>query len=321
VKIDKIGIALAAYRPNIAFLAEQLASIQGQSCGQWVCQVTFDSPMGEVLAEQRIRGFLQDSRFVFSENPERHGPRGNFQRAIQACLKDGAQAIACADQDDVWYPEKLADCVKRLEGCGPLSLVHSDMHVLGQAGIEVATVWAQEQRRVDLAATGHLLIRNVVTGCTMVMDAELARMYPVIPEGADFHDHWYALAASCHGGVHAIARPLMAYRQHGGNTVGVSTFPGVFWIPESAGWRTAVTACFRDWSNTHRLALTVASQAMPLSFGQRLVFLRRWDFGLGILAIGIKGHWQDRRLARASLKRAFGKFLWCLGYSGTSVKG
>ena len=47
-----------------------------------------------------------------------------------------------------------------------------------------------------------------------------------IPAEFEYHDHWLAVVASVHGGVHAVHEPLVRYRQHGGNVVGVTPYPG-----------------------------------------------------------------------------------------------
>lgn len=48
-----------------------------------------------------------------------------------------------------------------------------------------------------------------------------------IPDGAAMHDHWLALVATAFGHIEAIPETLVAYRQHGSNSVGAQPF----------GWR------------------------------------------------------------------------------------
>src|SRR5262249_13445241 len=128
--VTRIGIALAAYRPRPDYFAEQLASIVAQTFRDWICVITFDSPMAETRAHPLIRPFAEDSRFVWMENETRLGARDNFGKAIQTVLGLGVDAIACSDQDDRWYPDKLATEGDALRRAPSMSIVHCDMHLL-----------------------------------------------------------------------------------------------------------------------------------------------------------------------------------------------
>jgi hypothetical protein len=305
----EIGIGLAAYRPDPAILAEQLASIAAQTYPSWACVITLDSPLAELRDQSALKPFFTDPRFHWHENAERRGHKKNFEAAIQAAVRLGVRAVGCSDQDDIWYPEKLAVCADALAEAGPLALVHADMHVLRGGKTEERTAWEVERRGVDHVAPAHLLIRNVVAGCSMLMDAELARRYPVIPEGAQYHDHWYALAASFHGGVHAIRRPLMAYRQHGGNVVGVSPFQGIFALPPGSTPGSLLEKCRSAYARSRDLAAAAQAAGMPLGPRERRLFLEEGDHGVRLLGLAFHTALKEPALTRASLARAAGKLL------------
>jgi hypothetical protein len=314
----RVGIALAAYQPQIDYFAEQLESIRSQTHTDWICLITLDpgtdaAHPGATLSALRNANTLQpcfeDRRFIWIENSERLGHKKNFEKAIQLALKQpGVQGIACSDQDDVWYPQKLARSVQALQKAGPLALVHCDMHFLTRDGSKLPeTVWAIEHRGIGNAQCQHLLVRNIVAGCAMLFDAELARRFPIIPEGADFHDYWYAIVASLHGGIYAINEPLYAYRQHGGNVVGVTPFPGTFAMTPSAREMGLIPKCKATWNKSQKLALATIGQGLPLKLWHRIAFISRWDFGLLFLGMGIRHLFGDRPLARACFARAIGK--------------
>jgi len=103
-----IGIALAAYKPEPNFLYQQLQSIAFQTWTNWVCYISFDSPLAEIQNNNRFKEFFDDKRFVWSENEKPLGHRLNFEKAMNAVAGLGVEAIACCDQDDVWFPFKLA---------------------------------------------------------------------------------------------------------------------------------------------------------------------------------------------------------------------
>ena len=61
---------------------------------------------------------------------------------------------------------------------------------------------------------------NLVTGCTAVINEELALKVLPIPDQAIMHDWWIAIAAVAYGRRLFIDQCLVRYRQHGRNTIG-----------------------------------------------------------------------------------------------------
>jgi hypothetical protein len=194
-----------------------------------------------------------------------------------------------------------------LNEAGPLSLVHSDLHSLVNGKLLKQTVWDLEGRSFDSLSTFDLLVRNVVTGCTLLMDAELARRFPVIPEGAAHHDHWYAIVASKIGRIVSLPVPLMAYRQHGQNVVGVQEFKGFLSAPQQDSLRAVVSATVRGWVMSRSLAQAAWGQGLKLTAVERLAFLGRWDFGGMLFLHGVRKLASSPAVARASIIRGLGK--------------
>lgn len=326
-KINKIGIALAAYRPNPVYFQEQLKSIQEQTFRNWVCVITFDSPLKEVSSNPLIEPFRKDERFVWIENEKQLGPFRNFEKALEAVGALNVDAIACSDQDDRWYPDKLAICAQQLEQHPPLSLVHSDMHLLRGETRDNGSAWEIEHRGVAQVRLEHLLIRNVVTGASSLFDSKLvgkfkSALLTSIAKNNNMdkslqHDQWLAILASLNGGVYPISKQLFAYRQHEGNIIGVSPFSGITHVPPSrikslsdifrkarAGWELSYM-----WA---RATCATLNNDTTLSLSQRLMFLKKCDFGALLFLMGLKYWFLDGPLARACLIKALGKFLTAL---------
>lgn len=150
---------------------------------------------------------------------------GNF-----AALLDAVEAsyVAFADQDDLWFPHKLAtmlDRMRAVEGeVGPdvPVLVHSDLQVVDDALRPVAPSYWRLQgttptRRRELR---HLLAENVVTGCAMLANRALVTCARPVPSEAVMHDWWLALHAAAFGRVEPLPEPTLLYRRHAGNSVG-----------------------------------------------------------------------------------------------------
>jgi glycosyltransferase involved in cell wall biosynthesis len=304
----RVGIAMAVYKPEVAQFREQLESITRQTYLNWFCVLTLDSPLEELKKEKGLASFFNDSRFSWNENSQRLGFKNNFNHAISLALDQGAEMIACSDQDDVWYPEKLTKCVESLKAKGPLSLVHSDMDLLVQGKKLSQSAWEAERRRVDNATPASLILRNVVTGASVLMDAKLAKKYPVIPAEIDFHDYWYALVASFHGGVHPIHERLYSYRQHDLNVVGVVAYEGVLGSEPLSMWFKMPALAAKGWKKRQPLIRKMIDLEIPMGFWIKTLFYYRYDLGLGLFVYGLISLFKDRPLARACFIRSVGKF-------------
>ena len=309
----KVGIALAAFQPEINVFVKQLLSIQKQSHKDWICIVSFDSPIEKVLTEPALLPFKQDLRFIWTENKIRMGHKKNFETAIQTALQHSVDYIACSDQDDIWYENKLFECVENLKKQPKLSLVHSDMHILHMTRLNEViapeTAWKLEHRGIHNTRPKHFYIRNIVAGCSMMLDAELVRRYPTIPEDAEYHDWWYALAASYHGGIQGIPQPLYAYRQHDNNEVGVTPYHTMFAVPKGSTAGTLLKKCKTGWLKSYRLACGAQSAGLPLSFLEKIIFLYPFDLGLGLFLMALMNCRKDPPMTRACIARGIGKFL------------
>lgn len=320
-RIEKIGIALAAYQPNLSHFFEQLHSIQVQTFQNFICTINLDSEMdsdgNSLLKNPLLEPFFSDSRFFWSLNTSQLGHKKNFEAAIQRLLKHSSKhsprlsvdAIACSDQDDKWYPEKLELSRQFLQKTGPLSLIHTDMHILrDDEKLDPFTAWQQERRGVSNAKPNDLVVRNIVAGCSMLFDSRLAQKYPNIPEHIEYHDHWYAIVASYFGGVHGLNVPTFAYRQHIENVVGVTPYRGFFNLDQVHSVKSFLkksTTCYRK---SRKICRSIQDSGLPISKNTRVLFLKRFDLGIGLSLKFLLHFFNDPPLARASLARAIGKF-------------
>ena len=161
-----------------------------------------------------------DPRFVLSRSPRRLGFYHNFERAL-SMAPASAQFVALADQDDRWYPHKLAAL---LAGIGDAPLIYSDARVVARDGTVLSdTYWSQ--RRNNHSDLRSLLAANCVTGAASLLRRDLLDDALPFPPGqfAHYHDHWLGLLAACLGEIRFIERPLYDYVQHGHASLGHAT--------------------------------------------------------------------------------------------------
>jgi hypothetical protein len=302
-----VGIALAAYQPNPVWLAEQLASIAAQTHTEWVCVITLDSPVEEIRSSPALAPFMHDARFVWVENPERLGLRSNFQKATQLLLERDVDLIAFSDQDDVWLPEKLTESVAAMKVRGPLSMVYCDAYLLVEGVTRPERLHEYTIKTHGKMSIAERIIQPQVSGFCEVFDASLARLHPTIPIESPDHDHWYSLVAAAYGGVHQIDKPLVLYRQHAGNTIGIST------VRAAQGWgRTTQLTRYSSLRENARLRAGIARRVgIELPISGVLAVLYRHSAGWLVILLGVMGRrlFSDQPLASNAYKKAWGLLL------------
>ncbi len=155
---------------------------------------------------------------------------GCAQKHFMHLLKNfhNAPYIMFCDQDDVWHSDKISltlNKMRQTEGDDKLpTLVHTDLRVVDSKLCEIAPSFC-ENSVIDgnRVALNQLLVQNVVTGCTVMINRALASIATSKEGGEDemlMHDWWLAILAAAIGKVAFLNEATIDYRQHGNNSVG-----------------------------------------------------------------------------------------------------
>lgn len=222
-KSHRISVALCTYNGG-RYLEAQLDSILAQTRQPAELVVCDDCSADDTLAI--LERFRQRAPFPIhiESNAETLGSTRNFEKAIRLCT---GSLIATCDQDDVWYPEKLASNEAALIADPTRGLAFSDAEVVDEAlGPMGHTMWQSiefgrlDRRRVrDGKAFEVLLRRWLVTGATMMFRSDFLPC--VLPVPANWiHDGWIAFIIGAMAPVGLIERPLVKYRQHAAQQIG-----------------------------------------------------------------------------------------------------
>ncbi len=148
----------------------------------------------------------------------------NFEQAIS--LSQGA-IVALADQDDVWYPQKLRRIENTIESSSKVVATFSDADLIDDGSrllhLRLWPTFAFNRAKQNQFASGRalsvLIRRPVVTGATMAFRRELFELMAPIPEN-EIHDEWISFLSAALGQIVAISEPLMQYRRHEGQQLG-----------------------------------------------------------------------------------------------------
>ena len=218
-----IEVVLPTYN-GAAFLEAQLASIAAQTLRPQRVIIRDDGSQDGTLAllsqlQKRYGNWL-----VLLDSRGNLGCAGNIN-----CLLSATRApyVALADQDDLWHPDKLASSLRLMEwlewshGNDYPLLVHTDLNLIDTNGHSLGRTYFEKQGlKPQRSGLDDLLLTNVVTGCTVLMNRALLHRATPIPAEALMHDWWLALVASATGSISLLPDANVLYRQHAGNVVG-----------------------------------------------------------------------------------------------------
>ncbi len=226
---ETVEICLATYNGE-KYLANFYASIAAQSHLEWRLLVRDDGSTDSTweIVESLAK---TDSRVIpIVDRLGNLGAAGNFASILGRCT---TQYVMLADQDDVWYSHKIHDSLNALCALQARSpqrdspcLVFTDLHVVDESLNVVNESFIRMQRldRWINPSFVQLLTQNVAPGCTMIMNRALLDAALPIPAQAAMHDWWLVLVAAAIGEIGSVAKPTMAYRQHGSNAIGAKRF-------------------------------------------------------------------------------------------------
>lgn len=189
---------------------------------------------------ERIQTFIQThelKNWKLIEHETNQGFIRSFQDALQACTKD---IIFLCDHDDLWYRCKTSRMMEQFE------IWKDDLKVLA-CSFDMIDARGQKIEHAASAKKGnHNLIRrpieagqlnvmhfddlaayNIAPGCTLALRHETARLYLDLARDLDLPHDWAVSAiAALQDGLAYLDRPLMGYRQHDHNTLGLARRTG-----------------------------------------------------------------------------------------------
>jgi len=219
-----VSVALCTYN-GARFIGEQLSSILAQSRMPDEIVVSDDGSRDDTLTIVERMSATSPVPVRVLSGLEPLGVTRNFERAIRATA---GEIIVLSDQDDIWKADRVERCVRLFEQQDDVDFVFGDAQMvdangadLGYTLFEALEFRPDERRDVQCpSAFDTLLRRNVATGATAAFRRRLADA--AMPFPADWvHDEWLAIIASLTGRLAVIDEPLIDYRQHGANQIGM----------------------------------------------------------------------------------------------------
>lgn len=218
--MTRVAVLLAA-RNGAEWIEEQVASIIAQE-GVDVRLIVGDDASRDDTRARVVARWGDDTRVQVRAFDAPSGSAGaNFLRLVRAVDVADCDAVAFSDQDDVWWPAKLARGIKVLRAADAVG-ASAAVEARWYDGRTAVLDQCPRTRRADF------LFEGAGQGCTFVLDRaffERVQSFLRSPAGAaatmHFHDWLVYLLSRAWGERWAFdPRPCMTYRQHGGNEIG-----------------------------------------------------------------------------------------------------
>lgn len=222
----RISVAMCTYNGG-RYIEEQLLSILCQSLAIHELIISDDGSTDATL--DIIQAFIERAPFRvrLMRNQHRLGSSKNFEQTISLCTGD---LIALADQDDVWYESKTRTLVQLFAEDPSLGAVFGDAILIDERSSPTGkSLWETYRFSAETRAAlsqgkyaGVLLKSPVVTGATMMFRSRLRANILPIPTPW-IHDAWMAWMIAMQSKLAFVTEPLMAYRTHSAQQIGVPT--------------------------------------------------------------------------------------------------
>lgn len=215
-KMKRVLVLMSTYNGE-KYLAEQIDSILQQQ-GVKVYLLARDDGSHDSTFKILEKYSLQHDNIKCVKG-ENVGFIHSFSKLVcMAANTDDFDCYAFADQDDIWYPNKLVTAVNalQLDDSKPMLFASNCMLVDSQGNdIRQLRDAALHYRK------GNSLYSGSVQGCSMVFNKTAIRLYAKHIPSTTYHDTWMLYVCAIFGKVVYDATPLFAYRIHSNNALGL----------------------------------------------------------------------------------------------------
>ena len=232
--MSQITVLLATYNGS-KYVRQMIDSVLAQDYQDFHLILSDDGSKDDTAAILEEYAQANPQKVTHYRSGQRFGNAQNHFMHLLAQFHDTPYVMFC-DQDDFWHADKIRKTLQKMqeiEKAGLPAMVHTDLHVVdGELKLMDPSFMHFSKLKGDRLTLNRLLVQNVVTGCTMMLNRPLAELAcsRMPEEKILMHDWWLALIAAAMGATGYLAEPTIDYRQHGGNVVGAKNTRSMSYI-------------------------------------------------------------------------------------------
>lgn len=206
-----ISIALTTYN-GAEYIGKQVDSILNQTIQDIelvVCDDCSTDNTVSVLDEYAQK----DNRIHVYVNKHNIGFKKNFENTIKKTI---GEYVALCDQDDIWLPDHLEMLLNGMKDdtqivCGKPIFVNENNEELPDK-YDYFLMYRYPTTNKDIAR--HIFLgRSTYQGASMLIRKSFFDKALPIPDGAYYHDSWFAILACFMDGFVFVDKPTMRYRR------------------------------------------------------------------------------------------------------------
>ena len=224
-----ISICMSTYN-GTRYISQQIDSLLSQGYPDWKLFVRDDGSSDNTM--DIVKGYVlkyPDKINLINDTLGQLGPSLSFGRILETADSD---YVMFCDQDDIWLPDKIKitfDKIKEIErkyGLNTPVLIHTDLKVVDKdLNVIANSFWKYQHLNPEKGKTlNRLLVQNVITGCTAMINKALKDKIKLLPEQTVIYDWWISLAAAAFGKIDYVPIATTLYRQHDNNIVGAKAW-------------------------------------------------------------------------------------------------
>ncbi len=206
-----VSVCMATFNGS-EFISDQVSSILSQLSHNDELLVSDDGSTDDTLS---IIKTFNDPRIKIIQGAQKNSPALNFEKVLSHAKGD---YIFLSDQDDIWLPGKVTECLKLLM---KYDIVVTDCSVVDEK-LELI-----EESFFGVMKSGPGLLKNffknTYLGCCMAFKSEILKVILPFPKNIPMHDIWIGFASEIIYKPVFLEKKLIKYRRHKNN---VSTTTG-----------------------------------------------------------------------------------------------
>jgi|ETNmetMinimDraft_28_1059901.scaffolds.fasta_scaffold01626_2 glycosyltransferase involved in cell wall biosynthesis len=168
-----------------------------------------------------------DTFRLFHDSLGKSGTVNSFMHLLENTETD---YLMFCDQDDIWKNNKVQstfDKMRITEEIYPSLpiLIHTDLEIVNSELESInSSLWKYQKINPKRTKLHQIIVQNIGTGCTMMINKPLIKIVHPVPDGIIMHDWWFMLVASTFGKIDYISESTVCYRQHELNQIGAKEY-------------------------------------------------------------------------------------------------
>ena len=305
----QIDILLATYN-SADFLAQTIDSVLQQDSTDWRLLISDGGSTDATLEIVDQYAKQQPEKIILIPSESPLSARENFSALLD---KSSSDYVMFCDHDDIWLPGKISKTQAAMKHAqqqyGPQTplLVFTDSKVADQnCNILSNSNLSYQNLNPERLNLNQLLLQNVPSGCTMMINRALVDLSRPIPPQAAMHDHWVSLVAAAFGKIIFLDEPTLLYRQHDDNYYGASNYGWGHFYRRYRQGTGAARERLRQYIDQAETFYDRYAQSLQPQYRQMLAELSQWH---QLSWLGRRRLLLKHRILKTGFRRNLGLFL------------